>query len=289
MSIQFSHVSTPDDDFITAFLPGGRTEGPIGSTHPNFKRIVAVAAAKLQGTEPDADEVIALFDVPKSVAAAFSRLSERITVDGGVVMIDGDPVHNAMSEQVLDFLNSGEDFAPLVNFWEKLLTNPLGDVREGLYSWLTGQTSDGSKVTITADGDLIGYKGVYPTVSGNGFKPSRTGPGIINGQAVTFGDGGPQNEGDVVEMPRSTLTEPSAECGVGLHVGTWKYAKSFGPLTLAVKFNPRDVVSAPDSNSSWKLRVCRYHVLGLVDEPLTDALYIEDEVIEDALDLAFED
>lgn len=278
MSIQFSHVATEDDDFITAFLPGGKTAGPIGSSHPNFKAIVAAAAANLQGETLDPDEVELLFDIPTAIERAFARLSERVTVKGSTVYLDGDAVDNTLTEQILDFMDEGEDFDPLVKFWEKLLTNPLGDVREGLFDWIKGQKGDGSKVTITPEGDLIGYKGVWPAgqrggdVSKPGYVPSRAGMGIVNGVEVNPIQ---QDVGDVVEMPRSTLSEPSRECGVGLHVGTWNYAKSFGPVCLLVKFNPRDVVSAPDSNSSWKLRVCRYTVVGVAEgAPVNSSLYV---------------
>lgn len=277
-NIQFSHVVHDGNDFLSAFLPGGEFCGPADSSHPNFKRIVALAAAKVQGEDVSVEDVRDAFDVPAAVQRAFQRLSDRITVEGDTVKLDGDPIDNTLTEQILALLNEGEDFAPLVNFYEKLLTNPLGDVREGLFDWIKGQTSDGSKVTITPDGNLIGYKGVWPAGQGHGgdgskggYVPSRAGMGIVNGVEVNPIQ---QDVGDTVEMPRSTLSEPSMECGVGLHVGTWNYAKRFGPVCMIVEFNPRDVVSAPDANSSWKLRVCRYKVVEIAGEfPVDTSVY----------------
>jgi hypothetical protein len=268
---QFSLVKTTDDQFVTVFVPG-RDPLPANSSHPNFRAIVAACAAQASGEDVNADEVADLFDIPATIQRKFQRLSERVSVEGNHVLLDGDPVHNTLTEQILAFMDEGEDFDPLVNFYEKMLTNPIGDVREGLYDWIAGQTSDGSKVTITEDGDLVGYKGVWPAAQkgaqGEGYVPSRsnTTPIRVNDETLPIGAFAVQNAGDTVEMPRAQVSEPSYECGVGLHIGTATYARSFGPVLLKVKFSPRDVVSAPDANASWKLRVCRYTVLEVIED-----------------------
>ncbi len=264
-TIQFSLVKTTDDQFVTVYV-AGRDPLPANSSHPNFTAIVALCGAAAAGADVDAEQVADLFDIPATIERKFQRLSERVSVVGDEVLLDGDPVHNTLTEQILAFMEEGEDFEPLVNFYEKLLTNPLGDVREGLFDWIAGQTNDGSKVTVTEDGDLIGYKGVWPSKEGT-YVPSRanTGDTRINGDVVAHGAPIEQTVGDVVEMARAGLSEPSHECGVGLHVGTWAYAKEFGPVCMKVRFSPRDVVSAPDRNASWKLRVCRYTVLEVVE------------------------
>lgn len=265
MPIIFTLVATDDAEFITPFIPG-RAPLPIDSTHPNFNVIKAACLASLT-EDVDAERVADLLDVAATVERGFARLSERVTADAHGVYFDGDRIESSLEDQILGFLDAGEDFAPLVNFYEKLADNPIGDVRAGLYAWIKGQTSDGSKVTITEDGDLVGYKGVWGNDEGQ-YRPSRfnTVPMLINDVPSPKGDYAWQGEGDRVEMPRANVSAPSYECGVGLHVGTWSYAKSFGPTCLKVRFNPRDVVSAPDANSGWKLRVIRYTVLEVIED-----------------------
>ncbi len=282
MSIIFSLVSTEDDKFVTVFAPG-RDPLPASSTHPNFAAIVGACMASSEGDDAiSVDQVCDLFDIAATVERKFARLSERVTVNADGIMLDGDPVHGTLQEQILDFLDAGEDFGPLVNFYEALMTNPLGDVREGLYSWITGQTANGGKLTITQDGNVLGYKSVnaaspeWRTDVDTVYVPSRRGAGTVNGIDVSPSQFIEQAPGDVVEMPRSkVLNAPSQACGDGLHIGTWEYAKAFyGDTMLLVEFNPRDIVSLPDSAATWKLRVCRYTVIGPVVEPLDVPVYL---------------
>lgn len=256
--------------------------------HPNFEQIKALCLDSLNGEAVELEDITSLFDVAQAVAAYFEPLSDRVSVRGGQVFFDNDPVSGPLEEQIVAFLEAGEDFEPLVNLYENLASNPLGDVREGLFAWIVGQKKEGN-FTITRKGNIVGYKSVRaaaPEWRENEqqpvYVPSRRGAGIVNGIEV-----GPQQfieqvVGDVVEMPRSkVLHAPSQACGDGLHIGTYAYAKSFtGDTVLAVEFSPRDIVSLPDSNSDWKLRVCRYEVLEAVDEPYDEALFgrVEDSL-----------
>lgn len=278
--MQHSLIKTEGgEQVLTLFVPGDDKSPYIAhDTHPNFKAIVT---ALICGDEVEADEVVELFDIASTVASKFERLSERVTVENGVIFFDGDEVNGTLQDQILDFLSSGEDFEPLVDFYEKLATNPLGDVREGLYDFIIGQKANGT-FTITEDGNIIGYKACHAHVTDDGetvYRPSRVsreGGDRVNGVEVPAGSYIEQQPGDVVEMPRSkVLHAPSQECGDGLHIGTYQYASTFlsGGTVLLVEFSPRDIVSLPDSNASWKLRVCRYTVLDVADGPLDVPLY----------------
>lgn len=283
--IQFSHVRSQSDsqpDHVVVFIPGKGLQPPVSSDHPSYKAILAACAASMNGEHVDEAELHDLFDVGATITRKFQRLTERVAIsDAGVLTLDGDPVHGTLQEQILEFVDAGEDFEPLVNFYEKLVTNPLGDVREGLYSWIKGQR-DGGTLTITKDGDLLGYKSVHSATpewrkdQTLVYRPSRRGEGVVNGRDVARSEYIEQTAGDVVEMPRSrVLNAPSQACGDGLHIGTWTYAERFqGDTVLLVRFSPRDIVSLPDSNSTWKLRVCRYTVVGPVDGPLDVPLYL---------------
>jgi hypothetical protein len=299
--LQFnSHQAENGQHYIAVFVPG---KGIVSAddNHPSFKAIVTACQASLTDATISADDVAGLFDVAATVTQKFQRLSDRISVRNGEILLDGDQVHGTLQDQILSVLEAGEDFAPLVNFYEKMLTNPLGDVREGLYSWIQGQTEDGT-LTISTDGDLLGYKSVqamvpeWRTDSTVVYAPSRRGEGIVNGVEVAPSAYIEQVIGDVVEMPRSkVLNAPSVACGDGLHIGTFAYANQFsGDTIMLVKFSPRDIVSLPDTNSTWKLRVCRYTVVDIVvkslDVPVYETAYDDHPEIDnddDELDLEF--
>lgn len=305
-TVLFTLSQAGDAEFITVL--GKNEDGsarlyPADASHPNFDAIKTLCLRANEGEAVNPTEVLDLFDVAETVTRKFQRLTERIAVKGGTITLDGDPVHGTLQDQILDFLDNDEDFGPLVNFYEKLTTNPLGDVQAGLYDWIIGQRERGT-LTITPDGDLIGYKATrkqkpaWREVDGDVYVPSRPGEGVVNGIDVPNDRYIEQIAGDVVEMPRSkVLHQPSAACGDGLHIGTYKYASTFlrgdNQAVLLVKFSPRDIVSLPDSNSTWKLRVCRYTVIGTCDEPLdtpvfvteADAAGTEDAAAEQGIDL----
>lgn len=220
-------------------------------THPNFKEILQLA------TEGDVS-VVDLFDVSLTVAKKFEQLSDRVSVHDGRVFFDNDEQINPVLEaQIIEFIKTGNDFMPLVNFYDKIQQNPNPDSREQLYAWL-----DAHDFTITPEGDLLGYKGVKKLPNGN-YVSVNHGRAIVNGVEVRGAI--PNQIGDVVTMPRSDVQfDPSVGCSTGLHVGTWDYARNWAQgEVLEVTVNPRDVVSVPHDCSAQKLRTCRYTVTGV--------------------------
>jgi len=274
----YNLINTGDQRLITVFLPGRRAQ-PAGGDHPSFDAIVAkmleADALQARGSFAEslavAESALDLFDVADTVARKFESVagSDRLTVRSGKIYLDGDEADNAITDHIIRMMENGEDFAPLVRFYERLLTNPLGHAREALYPWMQGNGG----FTITPTGLLVGYKSVYAddTDEDRGYKPTRDGGGVVNG--VEF-ETGPlwQKPGDVVEMPRSiVLHEPSQACGEGLHIGTSGYAYGFsGNVVLEVHFDPRDVVNVP--NNANKIRVCRYTVVGPIEQAYTQPI-----------------
>lgn len=262
-SIHYMVYEDEGEAFVTAFVPGA-SEPLTASTssHSNYAEIV-------QRLKADDASVIDLFDVSKTVAQRFEKLSERVSVENGKVYFDGDEVHNALTKQIVRFLEEDDDkWEALVNFFENVAANPNDHSREQLYEWL-----DRHEFTITHDGYIVGYKGV----SGD-LKSIHSGPGIVNGVAQNGHlDNSP---GNTVEIARSKVAfDPGIGCSSGLHVGTFEYANSFGSVVLEVHVNPRDVVSVPTDCNAQKVRVCRYAVVDKIeskyDGPLRD--YDEDE------------
>lgn len=256
--MKYNVVSNEDEANLTAFIGGKMFTAT--QDHPNYQRIVAKVLA---GDE----SVVDLFDVALTVHKYFQSISDRVTVSNGHIFFDGDEVDNALTAQILRFMEEGLEFMPLVNFFEKIATNPLEHSREQLYRFL-----DHHNFTITPLGDFVGYKGVKTTDADCKYESISTGPAIVDGVAV---DGHVPNPiGGIIEMARSAVAhDPRVACSTGLHVGTYEYASGFAQgAVLEVHVNPRDVVSVPTDSHDQKIRTCRYLVVGPIEEKYAGAL-----------------
>lgn len=248
-------VEQDGESNITVIVPGFQPQ-VAHSDHPNFRRIVAQAEAGIS------EGIVELFDIAKAAAAQFSRLSERVTAKNGELFLDGDPINNALTNQVVRYLDEGTaDWKPLVAFFEKVQSNPDSHSREQLFGWLNARD-----FTITPEGDILAYRGVLDDLT------SKTaGPAIVDG--VQINGHVPNNPGSVIEMPRADVEhDPRRACAPGLHVASWNYASGWASKTISVHVNPRDVVSVPTETAAEKVRVCRYKVDSVVDRPITTAL-----------------
>lgn len=234
---------------VTAFDPtSAKPIKQADSRHPHWHAIVA-------GLKNGDTSVFSLFDVQGGLVKQMTALSDRVTFDGSNILFDGDPQEGPLADHLLRCLEAGvQNYEPVVKFWEKVATNPDARSREQLFTWLQSH-----KFTITEDGDILGYKGVYPTTSG--FESSHSGTAFVDG--VQFANRRiPNNIGTVVTMPRSAVAnDPNVACHYGLHVGDWSYASSFARVCLEVHVNPRDVVSIPRDSGARKMRCCRYKVV----------------------------
>lgn len=235
------------------------------SAHPSFGKICDALTSGSQ----DADKIVGLFDVGVGLGMVMEPLSERVRIGGGVIYFDGDPVHGALAEAILRFHAEGNaegDYMALVNFMEKVATNPNDHSREQLFSWLSKHNFG-----ICPDGDFIAYKSVETD-----GKSSRSGPAIVNGQQI---NGRIPNAPDtIIEMPRSKVHhDPKNGCSSGLHVANWHYASTWlgrSSPVFRVKINPRDVVSVPTDSGGEKMRVCRYRVVNRVTAEDTGVLFV---------------
>lgn len=212
--------------------------------HPLFDEIVEGALAN--------DPAIAeLFDASRRVARVFADLTGRVSVKNSRVFFDNEEIDDVYSDQIVAFVDEGvDDWQPLVKFLEKVYTECEGHTRDNLTRWLKSVGS----FTINDDGDIVGYKGVTAALGS-----IHHGPAVVDGKAVNGSV--PNLPGSVIEMQRAKVeANPAVACSVGLHVGTWEYASSFGTTVLQVTVHPRDVVSVPTDCNGQKMRVARYKV-----------------------------
>lgn len=249
MAIKYNLVGSEDQQNITVVLDGEMYVA--NSDNPNWHKIVQKVITS------DADGLADLFSPAKAVENNFKAITDRVAVQGGTILFDGDPVDNALAKQIIRFLDEGvEDWKPLVAFMEKVQQNPEQHSREQLYEWLSRHD-----FAIDDEGNIVAYKSVYRTE--DGYKSHATGVAWVNGVQHTGQI--PQKVGDVVTMPRSEVAfDPAQACSAGLHVASHNYASNFlrGHALLHVRVNPRDVVSVPTDSHWEKVRVCRYEIIG---------------------------
>lgn len=195
---------------------------------------------------------------------ALTAITERITFDGKDIFWDGDRVDNALSRHLMRTIRNGEKVDPVANFMENLGDNPSAVSRRRLWRWM--QDRD---FTLTDDGMIVGYKGVQATEDNLSCTAGKE-TVFVNG--VEHKGHIPNPAGAVVHMARG-LVDPDINntCSVGLHVGNYRYAKSFGARVLTVLVNPRDVVEVPTDSNGEKIRTCRYVVQSVeTEEEISD-------------------
>lgn len=263
MAMQHHLVEMGDQKNLVVVLNGEMLVAD--NQHPNWPQIYKAVVE-----DENEDGLKELFDVQSALNTRFNRVSERVSVRNGKVYFDGDEVDDALTKQILKFLNQDvNDWQPLVLFMENVASNPSEHSRSQLYDFLARR-----EFTIDKDGNILGYKGVTQDENGV-FWSINSGTAIVNGEVKEGRI--PQEIGDIVEMPRSEVAwNPAADCASGLHVSHFQYAHDFSgsrsnSAVLLVRVNPRDVVSVPYDASFQKVRVCRYEVVGAAEDGSLEA------------------
>jgi DNA-binding transcriptional regulator/RsmH inhibitor MraZ len=177
----------------------------------------------------------------------------KFTVQGGVIVLDGEKLPMGLSSKLLELVQAGEDTLPLERFWKNLRKNPSQDARNDLFDFLKA-----NQIAISKDGCIIVYKKVR-----DDFWDSHTGRTHQNKPGMT------------VSMPREGVdSNRNNTCSSGLHVADFEYAKGFtGTRLLEVKVNPADVVAVPPDYNQKKMRVCRYQVIKEITDKFTKPIY----------------
>jgi len=189
-----------------------------------------------------------------------SDTDSGIEVVDGVVLYNGQPLHNSMTTRIVENMRAGVPYENMLKFLKNLMDNPSFNSVKQLYSFLEKHA-----LPITSDGHFLAYK----TVDSNFYdKYTQT---IKN------------SVGEVVTMDRNLIDDDSAKgCSQGLHAGGLHYAGPGGTYNssddnvVIVKINPRDAVSVPNDFNQGKLRTCRYEVVSLYNGPMVKPCYKDD-------------
>lgn len=194
-----------------------------------------------------------------NVAKTFEKFAAPVTVGGKVTVKDGtvfwgdQPMHNAVTDRILQLQRDGFPIEPMCRFMENLMKNPSRRSVQELYKFL-----DRSGLPITEDGCFLAYKRVN-----DDYKDYHSGTYL-------------NKPGTTLEMPRNDVDDDFRNaCSYGFHVGAIEYVRGFhsgSGHVLICKVNPADVVSVPEDANCTKVRTAKYEVLSEYDRNLVDAL-----------------
>lgn len=266
MTIQYTISNGAEFSGASVIFPDGNTY-PVSSDHPKYTEIVAALLAGAQD-ETAIFKLVAPFD---SIFLGLTALSDRVSRKGMKLFFDGTVLGNAIAKTIIETIDSegyekGTLWKSYVAFLERLMTNPSVESRDHFYNYV-----ESHGLTITPDGLVVLYKGVNDSGTKGVYLSSHAGPGIVKdskGKITEYESAKlPNAVGYEVSIPRDKVdTNRNAHCSVGLHAGTFEYAKSFAPVLLTVLVDPRDVVSVPADYNNAKVRVSRYTVTGVNEE-----------------------
>ena len=211
----------------------------------------------------------AVADLATPAAAVENFVRGRITVKNGEVLLDGEAVHNAVTNRILDMVSEGFDADPLMKFLERLMQNPSRTAVNELYLWL-----EGTRLPITEDGCFMAYKKVR-----DDYLDFYTGQ-VLNKPAELMTDEdleyirtvrgnvtvSVENGITTLAMPRNRVDDNrDRTCSYGLHFCSLSYLPAYHGgkgRVLLVKIDPADVVSIPSDYDNAKGRAMRYQIMG---------------------------
>lgn len=256
-----SYIYSPETETFT-FVVNGKVFNVAKDSHRNFDKIKEALKNR------ELDKIESLLDLSYSLV---SYSKGNVEVKNGNVYYKGDLVHNTICDRIFSLMDEGLPFEPMVNFLENLMLNPSRNSVQQLYKFLEHRS-----LPITEDGCFLGYKGVrrdfYDKYSGT----------FLNAVGTT------------VSVPRNYVDDNmSNECSFGLHVGSLDYAKNYiggDGVLVVVKVNPADCVAVPADHNFQKLRVCKYDVVSVLENELSESpLYGSDAKPKTRDDFAMED
>ncbi len=199
----------------------------------------------LKSADHDLATVLRLSDREETVRA--SAAGSKVQVLDGAVYYDGEILHNALTDKLLNLLDDGFDATPWIKFLENLMNNPSFRSRNCLYGFL-----ERFNAPITPEGNFIAFK--------------RVGHDWMDLHSRTYNN----SIGNVIKMDRAKVDDdPQHTCSSGLHVCADEYLKGYATgsnaRTLVVEVNPANVVAVPYDYNFSKMRVCEYKVLAEIE------------------------
>jgi hypothetical protein len=239
-----------------------------GKSHPNYDRLLGYLRT----------DNVEYFEASYDVISRINDFCEGyVSCAGGSLTWDGIPMPEMFTDRILDMIQEGFPFEPMLNFLDKLSQNPDDQSIVELFDFM-----DNKHMPITNDGCFLAYKAVdsnFRDLWSHSFDNS---------------------VGSTCEVPRDKVdSNRDRGCSNGLHVGAINYAASYGGIDLddptdgdfpnsggdggnnivICKVSPKDVVSVPTCSRYQKLRCCKYEVVSLFQDKFESSVHMtQDEI-----------
>lgn len=184
------------------------------------------------------DDVRKFLNFKKTIADYSCGLVELY---GDELYFNNAPLHNAISQRIIELYREGFDIKAMSKFLENLMKNPSKNAIDELYLFL-----EFTNLPITDDGYFLAYR-----VVNNDYKDKHT-------------NSMDNSVGSTVRMDRNDCdSDRNRTCSTGLHFCSRDYVAHFyspGDRLLVMKINPKDVVSIPADYNNSKGRCCEFYV-----------------------------
>ena len=248
-----------NDGNVTATVAG--EVYTFGKSHPRYERLIT----HLKNNNVEHFE--ASYDIVSHVNAYCDGYA---SVENGKMKWDGIDMPEMFGGTILDMIQQGYPFEPMLNFLDNMSQNPSDHAITELFEFM-----ENKNMPITPDGHFLAYKAVSPN-----YKDL---------YSNTFNN----SVGSTCEVPRAKVNgDREHHCAAGLHVGAFDYAKSYGGIDLddnegdggnklmICKVNPRDVVSVPNDCKCQKLRCCKYEVVSEFEDLMKSVVHMTKDDID---------
>lgn len=248
-----------NDGTVSAMVAG--KSYVFGEGHPSYDRLVAYL------DNGNVEHFEAAYDI---VSRVNDFCEGYVSCEQGSLYWDGINMPEMFTERILDMIQEGFPFEPMLNFLDNLSQNPSDQAIVELFDFMQHK-----HMPITSDGCFLAYKAVRED-----FKD------IWSGQIDN-------SVGNTVSIPRKKVdSNREKHCSSGLHVGAIDYASQYGGINpnmdndegggnklVICKVNPMDVVSVPSDSKFQKLRCCQYEVVSLFNDVFDTAVHMTQEDI----------
>lgn len=241
----------------------------VDKTHPGYNRLLQCFKDNDSIGFVNAEDITQYIKVDSK-----GNLTGLEVTDSGITW-NGNPIDSRLKDYIMAMRDDGFSIDYLIKFVENLMKNPSGNSVKQLWDFLSHKN-----MPINDEGAFVAYKAV-DVYRGRPFVDPM-------GREVKYGDyisryNGPKyrnNVGDIISCERNQVDDnPNNKCSYGFHVGALDYSgpNGFykGDETVIVKVMPEDAVSVPRDHSSQKIRVCKYEVIGVFENPLNNSVYGE--------------
>lgn len=248
-----------NDGNVTAVVAG--EVYTFGKSHPRYDRLISHLK----------NNSVEYFEASYDIVSQINEYCEGyVSVNDGALSWDGIEMPDMFNGTILDMIQQGYPFEPMLNFLDNMSQNPSDHAIVELFEFMQNKN-----MPITADGHFLAYKAVK-----GDYKDIYSG---------TFDN----SIGNICEVPRNKVDKNrDHHCAAGLHVGAFDYAKSYGGIDLdddeggsgnklmICKVNPRDVVSVPNDSRCQKLRCCRYEVVSEFQDLFKSVVHLTSNDVE---------